>query len=283
MLLSPRKEARPVGADRDAGTKPPHDRSKPRRAGAISPLVRKLSVFTPLSKGETAFLQALQAERQELAPRSDILIEGQRHASSYVLRDGWAFRYKVLADGRRQIINFILPGDFIALHAVIFERSDHSVSTLTSVVLCPFPPETILELHRGFPKLAAAVTWCTAREQAMLGERIVDLGRRSAYERTAHFFLELRKRLQLIGLAGGRAFELPLTQEILADTLGLSVPHVNRTLRSLRQNGLVRWRSHRLVIDDVEGLAKACDFGGDYLHQRRPPKRAQGRLARLAK
>jgi CRP-like cAMP-binding protein len=187
-------------------------------------------------------------------------------------------RYKTLPDGRRQILNFILPGDFIALYGSLIECADHSVETLTRVSVAAFAPQRVVDLFGRCPRLGAAIAWTAGREEAILAEQIVRIGRRSAYERTAHLFLELLRRLQFVGLAGERSFEMPLSQDVLADSLGLSMVHVNRTLRRLRQAGLVRLVDRSLVIDDVEKLEEVANFSPDYIEGRELPPATRAEL-----
>ncbi len=247
-----------------------------------SPLIRKLRSCTALSAEEISFLRGLERRSQRVEADTDLIVEGDIYKESYVLREGWALRYKLLPDGRRQILNLILPGDFIGLRASLFQTADHSVATLTDVMLCPFPSRRIIDLCREFPRLALGLNWSAAREEAILAEHIVSIGRRSAYERVAHLILELLRRLQFVGLAGERSYEMPLTQEILADVLGLSIVHVNRTLRRLRRDGLIRLDTRRIVIRDEQGLRDVAGFEPHYLDQNEDEAAPAGRERGLA-
>ena len=226
----------------------------------------KLSSYVTLTREETAFLAELERTVCRQPARADLLRQGDRYGEASVLRDGWAIRHKALPDGRRQVINFVLPGDIIGTYSNLFECADHSVSTLTAAEVASFPPERIVELFQGFPRLAAALAWAGAREEAMVAERLLSLGRRTALERVAHLIVELLRRLSVVNMAEGGNFTLPVTQEIMADALGLSIVHVNRTLRRLRDSGLIEVTGQRITVKDVQQLAVVGQFDELYLH-----------------
>ncbi len=241
-------------------------------AGA-SPIASKLGAFLDLHQESLAYLDGLQRNVQRFAAGADLIVEGESCDRIFVLQQGWTFSYKMLPDGRRQILNFGLPGDFLGVRASLFETAEHSRAALTDVVVSSFPARMIAEICRTRPEIALAIQWASAREQAMLAEHLVSLGRRSAYERLAHLLLELLNRLQLVGMAGEASYALPLTQEILADALGLSIVHVNRTLRKLRERGLVETRDRKVVIRNVDRLADEALFENDYLDQAHEERR----------
>lgn len=242
------------------------------------PVVRKLGALIDLSNEEIACLDSLQTDNRTFDKYSTLYGEGDELDLTHVVRDGWAMRYKMLSDGRRQILNFVLPGDFIGLYGSLIDTADHSVETLTRLQTFAFAPQRILEVFGKCPRLGAAIAWTAGREEAILAEQVVRIGRRSAFERTAHLFLELLKRLQLVGLAGQHSFEMPLSQDVLADALGLSMLHVNRTLRRLRHGGLVRVVDKRLIIDDVAQLERIADFSANYIDSRDLPAATQAEL-----
>ncbi|MGD1877585.1 MAG: Crp/Fnr family transcriptional regulator [Kiloniellaceae bacterium] len=225
----------------------------------------KLSAVIKLSNAEIDCLEAMQKKVKKLSAGSEFVREGDPYDHSYIVKDGWAIRFKELSDGRRQILNFVLPGDFVGLFSPLFELADHSVAALTDLELHPVDPASLVEMFSTCPRLGAAVAWSAGRDEAILSEQVVRVGRRSAYERTGHIIVELLHRLRLVGEAGQKSFELPLTQEILADTLGLSIVHMNRTLRRLRENGLVRITGDRVVIGDLEELISVAEFSPHYL------------------
>jgi CRP-like cAMP-binding protein len=160
-----------------------------------------------------------------------------------------------------------VPGDMIGLRASLMEFADDTVEALTDCEIASFPLDRLQDACRVHPRLVMALMWSSAREQSMLSEQVMRIGRRTALERIAHFLLELLRRLQLVDAAGRRSFELPLTQELIADTLGLSTVHVNRTLQKLRKRGLVEVEDGRVFIPDVDALNEVAEFDPTYLDQ----------------
>lgn len=245
-------------------------------------LGRKLSSVIRLSNSEIDCIEVMQKREKHITPGQDLVRDGEPYEQTYVVKEGWAIRYKTLSDGRRQILNFVLPGDFIGLFSPLFEVADHTVSALTDLVVHPLDPSGTVEMFSACPRLAAALAWSAGRDEAILSEQVVRVGRRSAYERTGHLIVELLHRLRLVGEADQRSFELPLTQEILADTLGLSIVHVNRTLRRLRENGLLCIKGDRVVIGDLEELTSVSDFSPQYLTAEPLPRKTEALIAASA-
>src|SRR6516162_9521237 len=230
--------------------------AKPRVA---RPLTRKLGRLVTLGVDEIGMLDDIQSATRLIRRNREIMTEGRKYDALLILIDGVSIRYRVLHDGRRQILNIALPGDFIGFPSAFSERALYSVTALSDCVVAPVPFVRLLGLFNSLPKLAAAVFWSFAGEAAMYAEHLIDVGRRSALERVAHFLLELLTRLQVIGLADERSFRMPLTQELIGDALGLSVPHVNRTLRQLRDDELVSIEEHIVMIKYVEALSDWAD------------------------
>ncbi len=183
----------------------------------------------------------------------------------FLIADGIAVRYRILRDGQRQILNFLLPGDFAGITSCRFESALYSIKTLTYTTVSPIPLTRLIRLFDSHPRLAARLFWSFASDAAIVRTRLITVGRRPAAERIAHFLLELFTRLRRIGLAEERSYRLPLTQEMIGDALGLSVPYVNRILRQLRDEGLVRIENQRVAIEDLEGLCALADFEDAYL------------------
>ena len=204
--------------------------------------------------------QAIDALDVKRIPRhQDILVEGDKPNGILFLKEGWAYRYRLLGDGRRHIINFLIPGDLIA---PLFPTTNHFVGALTEVVVCRAAATDMDDLGRRNETLPAALQGFVAHEFEMLLERTVSLGRRNAKERMANLLVELYFRTRRAGLAGDGAFDFPVTQEMLADSLGLSVVHVNRTLRSLREDGLVTVWSGRVTISNLDRLMELAGIDG---------------------
>lgn len=231
-------------------------------------LARKLSVAVPLSKKEKAALASIQAPPQTIAAGEDLLVDGRRSSVAHVVNAGWAVRYKLLPDGRRQVLNFVLPGDIVGFREYMAQVTPHSVGALNDLEVAAIDPAALTQLLLDYPRLALALALSAAREGAMLEEQVVRIGRRNAYERMAHLFLELLQRLRMVGQAGPPAFELPVSQEVLSDALGLSLVHVNRTLRRFRRDKLIELERGRIVLRDYEALVRIADFEGHYLHQK---------------
>ena len=229
------------------------------------PLTRKLGRLVTLSPDEIGVLEDLQSTTRLVRRNREIIAEGRKYDGLLILIDGVAIRQRILHDGRHQILNIALAGDFIGFPSNFFEIALYSITALTDCVVSPVPFATLLGLFDSQPRLAAAIFWSFACEAAMYAEHLIDVGRRSALERVAHFLLELLTRLEVIGLADDHSFRMPLTQELIGDALGLSVPHVNRTLRQLRDDELVSIEEHMVIIKDVEALSALADFEQSYL------------------
>jgi CRP-like cAMP-binding protein len=225
-----------------------------------SRLTRKLSRFAPLSKLELSYIADIESSSVHIARGEEIAYEGQTSQAAYVLQSGWACSFKLLPDGGRQIITFPIPGDCVGLRSMLLRTSDHSFSALTDCVICRVEPGRLKQMFEDHPRLFASILWATSRDEAMVVEHLVSVGRRSAIERTAHFFLELYDRLAMVGLASDNAFECPLNQYVLSDALGLSNIHVNRVLRKLRERQLMTLAKHSVVIHDPRELKALAGY-----------------------
>jgi CRP-like cAMP-binding protein len=217
-------------------------------------LARKLKAFVQLSERELTCLADLQSVPVRVKRGKELVHEGQTGHTAYILQSGWACSYKLLPDGGRQIIAFPLPGDCVGLRSVLLRTSDHSFSALTDAVVSSVEGTRMMGIFAEFPRLGAAILWAASRDEAMVVEHLVSIGRRSAIERTAHFFLELHERLQLVGLATDREFTCPLNQYVLADALGLSAIHVNRILRQLRERHLLTLKGRKVILQNLPAL-----------------------------
>ena len=232
-----------------------------------SALVRKLGTFIRLTAAELALLTEIQSNRRRIERHTELVHEGQSGHRAFVLQEGWASCYKLLPDGGRQIITFSLPGDCMGLRSVLLRTSDHSFAAITEAVVSDIPSERIISLFHDHPRLVAAILWAASRDEAMTVEHLVNIGRRSAIDGMAHLILELWERLRLVGMGTPTGFDCPLNQEALADALGLSVIHVNRVLRQLRERGLMTFVAHQVVIHDPAGLRALAQYDSGYLDQ----------------
>jgi CRP-like cAMP-binding protein len=235
-----------------------------------SPLARKLGAFVALSEPELAALELFHQRRRIFDPGIDLVRQGQPGQSAFILANGWVCSYKLLSSGSRQIVDFQIPGDFLGLRSVLFRTSDHNVESLTKVEVSEVSSNDLIEAFANTPRLATAVLWAASRDEAMVVEHLVDIGRRNAVERTAHFLLELGARLKLVGLGTREGYACPLSQFKLADALGLTAVHINRVLRQLREEGLMTFRSGQVIFDNFERLVEVADFDTAYLDQDGP-------------
>ena len=233
---------------------------------ARSPLLAKLSHLTPLSDEDGRILDALCLNEERFAANIDIVHEGDVPRSAFVLTHGMAFRYRLMPDGKRQILTFMIPGDIFGLHAFLLKAMDHSIGTLVPTRVAMISRDTVFDLFDNHPRIGAALWWSALQEEAINRERIVALGRRSSRGRVAYLLCELVWRQRAVGLAEDYAIRLPLTQVELADTLGLTSVHVNRILQRFRRDNLIALAHHRLTLLDVERLQTIAGFNQDYLH-----------------
>jgi CRP-like cAMP-binding protein len=235
-----------------------------------SPFARKLGAFVALSNLEFDVLDRLHSRRRVFPAGRDIMHEGQVNQSAYILASGWVCSYKLLPDGTRQIVDFQIPGDFLGLRSVLFRTADHNIEPITRIEASEVLVSDLIDAFSSTPRLAAAVLWAASRDEAMVVEHLVGIGRRDAKGRMAHFLLELGARLKLVGMATRQGFACPLSQYMLADALGLSAVHVNRVLRELREDGLVTFQHGQVTFDDFDGLVTFAEFDRHYLDHEGP-------------
>ena len=230
-----------------------------------SPFARKLTAFVALSDFDLTVLSDLYRRRRKFVPGRDMVHQGQKDQAAYIVASGWVCSYILLPSGTRQIIDIQIPGDFLGLRSVLFRTSDHNVEPITTVEASEVLASDLIDAFSKTPRLATAVLWAASRDQAMVVEHLVGLGRRNAAERTAHFLLELAARLRLVGLGDKTGYDCPLSQYLLADILGLSSVHINRVLRELREAGWVTFQNGRVSFQDFAGLVEFADFDRAYL------------------
>lgn len=228
--------------------------------------IRKLECFTLLSDENKQALKRLAQNEQQVGPDRDIIHEGDKPEYVNLILDGWACRYKTLEDGRRQIISFFLPGDICDTHVFVLREMDHSIGTLTPVRLVQIPRDALLDLTDQHPRITRALWWDTLVTAAIQREWTVNLGQRSGIERLSHLLCELFLRLRAVGLTEGDTCPLPITQNEIADAMGQTSVHVNRTLQEMRSAGLIILKGKRLTILDMDRLRKVALFNPNYLH-----------------
>ena len=201
----------------------------------------------------------------DYAPGARIVERGKRAGAAFAVTRGWAARTMTLSDGRRQIVNFMLPGDLFDLQVFAGEPTDHDVCALTEVTIAPVGREALMAVVNSASKVSGALWWASVREEAVLREQVVRNGRRSAKERVAHLLMELHYRLLAIGEAEADGFDLPVGQAALSDALGLSYVHVSRVLTWLEREGLIARARGRVTLADPAGLRALCEFSNLYL------------------
>jgi CRP-like cAMP-binding protein len=225
-------------------------------------LIRRLSHFAELSQEERAVLLAVTEKHRDIPAGFGLIAEGELLDSPRLLLAGWACRMRVFPDGRRQIFEFILPGEMYGLCQRPRAVALSTAMTLTQAVIADASPlrEILAERQDEFPNLVAALYCAASLDEVHLLNQLIRVGHQSAYARVAHLVLELRQRLAAVGLAKGDTIALPLTQETLADALGLSIVHLNRTLQQLRRDGLIALKGGVLRLLAPDRLAEIADF-----------------------
>ena len=222
--------------------------------------LRRLPVFREFTVEELKFISRFKVGEIVLGGGQTLLREGEASAHLYTLLTGWMYRHKSLPDGRRQILNYALPGDFVGMQSAVLKEMQHTVEALTEVRLCVFPREKLWSLYSTQPGLGFDLTWLVAREEKMLDDHLLSIGRRSALERMAYFVLLLYRRARDLGMLDSTEMEMPLNQQHVADTLGLSIVHTNKTLRKLYDLGVIIWKQRTLNVLKESELARIARF-----------------------
>jgi CRP-like cAMP-binding protein len=233
--------------------------------GAAALLLRRFRVNVPLTPDELPIVSNIGWDIRTVRRRQAILTEGAKNRTIYFVLDGFLIRYRILRDGQRQIVDLAIPGDFTGVPSCFFSDALCTIKALTNATIATVSVERLVALFETQPRLAAKIFWSFSTEAAILAEHLVAVGRRSAHERIAHFLLELLNRLQAVGLADERSYDLPLSQDVIGDALGLSLAYVNRVLRRFADEGLVHIKDQKVVINDVEELTSIADFEHNYL------------------
>lgn len=233
----------------------------------VGALALRIEAYAKLSQEDRASIDRLSRRNvREVPPRRDVLREGDAPRSLLVLLEGWACRYKTLPDGRRQIVDLLLPGDIFDPNIFILGKMDHSVAAITPLKLAEIGQGDFQRLMAEHPRIAQALSWNELVTVSIQREWTLNVGQRTAYERLSHFLCEMFFRLRAVGLTSGNSCDFPLTQTDLADTTGLTAVHVNRTLQDLRRDGLVELQARKLTIPNLQALMRAGTFNPNYLH-----------------
>jgi CRP-like cAMP-binding protein len=249
------------------GVLPPVKRGAP-VAHVLAPLVRKLECEAGLSPEERKAVLSLPVIIRQMRAEHDIFCERDRPSQCCLVLDGWLNRHKILQDGTRQILSFHIAGDIPDLQSLHLIKMDHSLSTLVPSKVAFIQHETIKMLISDFPRLGHVLWRDTLIDAAIFREWMVGMGRRDAPARIAHLFCELFTRMRAVGLTTGYSCNFPVTQSALADALGLSTVHVNRSIMDLRGQELIRLEKPTLTILNWEALTKCAEFDPLYLHMK---------------
>jgi CRP-like cAMP-binding protein len=218
--------------------------------------LRACGLFKPITPNELGAINGIKRDHLALKAGMEIIRAGDESPEIYTLYSGWAFRFKTLPDGRRQILNFLLPGDLVGLQAAMFDAAQYGVEALTEVELCLLPRRKVWAFFDEMPGLAFDVAWLGSREEGYVDDNLTSTGRRSAAERIAALIVSLYKRAKALGLVENETFEFPLTQQHIADALGMSLVHTNKTLARLRRLGMYSRANGTLTLTNARVLQR---------------------------
>jgi CRP-like cAMP-binding protein len=230
--------------------------------------LRTSGLFKPVSRDELAIIDDIKREHLAVSAGTEIIRADEENSELYTLYAGWAFRFKVLPDGRRQILNFLLPGDLLGLQAAMFDVARHGIEALTDVELCLLPRRKIWGLFGQMPELAFDVAWLGSHEESYVDENLMSVGRRSAAERIAALIVMLYKRADALALVTDGTFAFPLSQQHIADALGLSLVHTNKSWGRLRRLGMFTQAHGSLTLTNPRVLERIAQYFDEELAQR---------------
>ena len=224
------------------------------------PFIARVRNFADLNLPDLQSLRAVIETELTVKKRRDLVLDGYEFCKLCVVRDGFAARYKLLRNGKRQIVNFVLPGDVVGMPGSFLDRAANSVIAVTDVKLQICSLQSFVGLCYRRPKFGLVLSWLAVQDAANYVEHIIDVGRRTPIERLAHLLLELHSRLAMVGCAAESSFNLPFTQEMLSDALGLSAPHLNRMLTQLRAEGMIAVNEQRVEFIDLRAVQLLAQF-----------------------
>lgn len=222
--------------------------------------LRALPSFREFNPEELEFVQQFKMGELIVDAGSSIFLEGSDSPHVYTLLEGWALRYRMLESGRRQVLNFSLPGDLIGMQGALFGKMLHSVQALTPVRLCVFSRQRLWELYQKHSGLAFDLTWIASREESILAEHLTYVGQRTALERLAYIIMHMMERCRKLGLVKNDTLVAPVTQQDLGDAMGLSIVHTNKTLRRLVATGAIEWTRGEIIVRNSAELARISNY-----------------------
>ena len=232
-------------------------------------ILAKLTTVADLNAEDVKPLLDAAQDVLTVPAKRDIIADGERPEHVHVIVDGWAARYKLLPDGTRQIVAFLIPGDFCDLHVAVLGKMDHGIVAITKCRVAYIPAAELDSITATDNSLTKAMWWAGLVDEAVLRSWIVNHGRRDALARIAHLLCELHQRMSLVGLVNENRFSLPLTQDVISDAVGLTAVHTNRTIQTLRGERLIDFERGALTVLDVERLQQVAGFDPSYLHIKR--------------
>ena len=241
-------------------------------ATRLTSFFRRVELLDILGPAEREALVQAVSSFEDVAAGTDLVREGDRPTHCQLLVSGFTARYRIIAGGERQFTTIHVPGDFIDLHSFPLKEMDHSVVALSACQIAIYPHDAIERITEQFPHLTRLLWLLTLLDGALQRQWIICLGRLSGEARAAHLFCELGLRLAAIGIGAPDLYDLPITQQDLADALGLSSVHVNRVVQSLRKQGLLIWNGSQLSLPDLGGVRTLAEFDERYLHRVKEPR-----------
>jgi len=244
----------------------------PQARPTLAPMLRKLQLWAELDALEREAVLALPHKVETVQAGAYIVRDGERAAHSCLLLSGFAIRLKITSGGGRSISAVHLRGDIVDLQNSLLRTADHSVQALTRAEIARIPREALVDLAFRLPRVGLAMWYDTLVDASIFREWIANVARRGARMRIAHVLCEFGVRLESLGLGDRSSFQLPMTQEQLADVAGLTPVHVNRSLRSLEAEGLLARTARYVAVADWPSLQKAGDFDAAYLHLEMPQR-----------
>lgn len=258
---------RPEGKSLMTNYKPPFRAVEP--VSCIQCSIRRMALFKPLAGDKTLnAAEHFRSGQVSLPVKTHLYRQGDAYVDSYTLFDGWVMLYRTLKSGKRQILRFALPGDFLNFQPDVFGERTHSAVTLTDCTLCSFDGQHLLEMFRTYPELSLQLAWINARDMTLSEEYLANVARRSARERIVFLILDIYDRLRARGLNRSDEIPFPVTQEDIADMVGLTVVHVNRTLGVLRRDGLLEVDRRHLRIPNYQALKEIAGYDENTVHPR---------------
>lgn len=240
-------------------------------------IIKHFEHYSALTDDDRMLLSSLEKSPREYRKNTSVWTQGEPSNHFYTVSKGWAYSYRNMEDGSRQILDVYVPGDVVGLREFAFDKRITGLTAMSDAVLCAFPKTRLTEVFAESLLLCSIFFMISATDQAILLERLVNLGRRSARQKLAHFLLEISKRMEKTNTCIEDPLQLPLTQTLLADALGLSAVHVNRVFKELREEDLIEQINGHVQLCDIEGLREVAGFDGRYLEENIEPMLQQAR------